>query len=332
MLETVGLTADESEVYRLLVATGTASAQDIAGRSALDVVTARLLLRALEHKGLASAAEDNPEWFSAVPPQVALMPRLQRHFDALEQTRAAVYELAETHRRSAWARSTGEAVEIITGAAALRQHLRQLQHGAGREMMWFVKAQYVAMSPESNQEEFDALDRGVLYRALYEQAYFDDPDSVDYVVKGVCAGEVARAVPVLPLRMAIADRSVAILPLAASGTSRNPRELRAAVVRESSLLDALIALFEHHWEIGAPLRVTEEGQIGGAGTKDAASPVGEDRHLLSLMVAGMTDEAIAGQLRVSKRTVQRRIQGLMSLAGVATRMQLGWHAARRDWL
>lgn len=49
-------------------------------------------------------------------------------------------------------------------------------------------------------------------------------------------------------------------------------------------------------------------------------------------MVGMTDEAIAGQLRVSKRTVQRRIQGLMSLAGVATRMQLGWHAARRDWL
>lgn len=212
-------------MYRLLVATGTASAQDISGRSALDVVTARMLLRALEHKGLASAAEDSPdspEWFTAVPPQVALMPRLQRHFDALEQTRAAVYELAETHRRSAWARSTGEAVEIITGAAALRQHLRQLQHGAGREMMWFVKAQYVAMSPESNQEEFDALDRGVLYRALYEQAYFDDPDAVDYVVKGVRAGEVSRAVPLLPLRMAIADRSVAILPLAASGTSGNP--------------------------------------------------------------------------------------------------------------
>ncbi len=78
--------------------------------------------------------------------------------------------------------------------------------------------------------------------------------------------------------------------------------------------------------------MTEEGGIGGAGPEDAASPAGEDRHLLSLMVAGMTDETIAGQLRVSKRTIQRRIQGLMNLAGVATRMQLGWHAARRDWL
>ncbi|MFF4442562.1 hypothetical protein [Streptomyces sp. NPDC001621] len=43
MLETVGLTADESEVYRLLVASGTASAQDISGRSDLDVVIARPL-------------------------------------------------------------------------------------------------------------------------------------------------------------------------------------------------------------------------------------------------------------------------------------------------
>ncbi|MER6980661.1 TrmB family transcriptional regulator, partial [Streptomyces carpinensis] len=252
--------------------------------------------------------------------------------DDLEQTRAAVFDLVETYRRSARTPGAGEAVEIVRGAAALRQRLRQLQDGTRREMLWFCKAGYVAMPPESNQEQFAAHARGVLYRTLYEQAYFDDPNAVDNVVKGVLVGEVARAVPQLPLRMAIADRSVAVLPLNSSGAPGNPRDLRAAVVRRSSLLEALIALFEHYWEVGAPLRVTEEGRIGGAGPTDPAAPVAEDRHLLSLMVAGMTDEAIAGQLRVSKRTVQRRIQGLMSLAGVATRMQLGWHAARRNWL
>ncbi|MEU6340354.1 hypothetical protein ABZ883_05300 [Streptomyces sp. NPDC046977] len=199
-------------------------------------------------------------------------------------------------------------------------------------MTWFCKARYVAMSPESNQEQFAAHARGVLYRVLYEQAYFDDPGSVDNVVTGVRAGETARAVPRLPLRMAIADRSVAVLPLASSAGPGNPKELQAALVRESSLLEALIDLFERYWEVGAPLRVTEEGRIGGAGPEEPAPLAPEDRHLLSLMVAGLTDEAIAGQLRVSKRTVQRRVQGLMGLAGVATRMQLGWHAARRDWL
>ncbi|WP_431960104.1 helix-turn-helix domain-containing protein [Actinacidiphila sp. bgisy160] len=333
MLETVGLTAPEGDVYRLLLVAESASAGEISGRTGLDAPVVLRLLGALEAKGLAYAVEESPGWYAAIPPEVALVPRLQRHAEALDQTRAAVFDMVETYRRVARARGVGQTVEIIDGAAALRQRLRQLQDGARREMLCFCKAGYVAMSPESNQEQFAAHDRGVLYRVLYEQAYFDDPGSVDNVVTGVRAGEVARAVPRLPLRLAIADRSVAVLPLAPSGApGGSPRELKAALVRDSSLLEALIDLFEHYWEVGAPLRVTDEGRIGGAGPEDPASPAAEDRHLLSLMVAGMTDEAIAGQLRVSKRTVQRRIQGLMNLAGVVTRMQLGWHAARRDWL
>ncbi|MEU4092655.1 helix-turn-helix domain-containing protein [Streptomyces sp. NPDC026673] len=332
MLETVGLTAAEAEVYRLLLVAESASAEALCGRTDLDPRAVRRLLLALEAKGLAYAVEESPGSFAVIPPEVALVPRLQRHAEALEQDRAVVLGLVETYRRSARSWGAGEAIEIISGAAALRQRLRQLQDGARHEMLWFCKARYVAMPAGSNQEEYDALGRGVPYRVLYEQAYFDDPGAVDNVVKGVRAGEVARAVPRLPLRMAVADRSLALLPLSPTGTPAGPRELKTAVVRESSLLEALIDLFQHYWEVGAPLRVTEEGQIGGAGPEDPAAPVAEDQHLLSLMVAGMTDEAIAGQLRVSKRTVQRRIQGLMSLAGVATRMQLGWHAARRNWL
>ncbi|MDX3354141.1 helix-turn-helix domain-containing protein [Streptomyces sp. ME01-24h] len=332
MLETVGLTAAEAEVYRMLLATESASAEEISARADLGSPAVGRLLLSLEAKGLAYAVEDSPGAFAVIPPQVALVPRLQRHAEALEQDRAVVLGLVETYRRSARSWGAGEAVEVISGAAALRQRLRQLQDGARHEMLWFCKARHVVMPAGSNREEYDALDRGVLYRVLYEQAYFDDAGAVDNVVKGVRAGEVARAVPRLPLRMAVADRSLAVLPLSSAGPPAGLRELRTAVVRASSLLEALIDLFEHYWEVGAPLRVTEEGQIGGAGPQDPAALGAEDRHLLSLMVAGMTDEAIAGQLRVSKRTVQRRIQGLMNLAGVATRMQLGWHAARRDWI
>jgi DNA-binding NarL/FixJ family response regulator len=34
---------------------------------------------------------------------------------------------------------------------------------------------------------------------------------------------------------------------------------------------------------------------------------------------------------MSLRTVQRRIRGLMDTAGVDTRIQLGWYAARAGW-
>lgn len=53
--------------------------------------------------------------------------------------------------------------------------------------------------------------------------------------------------------------------------------------------------------------------------------------MLALVLAGLTDEAAASRLGVSRRTVQRRIAELMAKAGVDSRIQLGWHAARRGW-
>jgi DNA-binding NarL/FixJ family response regulator len=54
--------------------------------------------------------------------------------------------------------------------------------------------------------------------------------------------------------------------------------------------------------------------------------------LLSLLLAGLTDEAIATHFRISVRTVQRKVRALMEVANVRTRMQLAWEAARQDWL
>lgn len=49
-------------------------------------------------------------------------------------------------------------------------------------------------------------------------------------------------------------------------------------------------------------------------------------------MAGVADKAIASQMGLSRRTVQRHIQHMMELAGATTRMQLAWQAARRGWL
>jgi DNA-binding NarL/FixJ family response regulator len=54
--------------------------------------------------------------------------------------------------------------------------------------------------------------------------------------------------------------------------------------------------------------------------------------VLSLLLAGLTDQAVANQLHVSLRTIQRRVQHLMGLARVETRMQLGWKACRLGWV
>ncbi|MEU8733459.1 MULTISPECIES: helix-turn-helix domain-containing protein [Streptomyces] len=333
VLEIAGLSPDEESVYALLVTFGRAGAADLAERAGMPVERMHRVLESLTAKGLASPTDGVPRLYQAAPPDVALLPRLKRSAEALDLAQHEAARLIESYRDTMRRRDAGQLLEVITGAEALRQHLRQIQTSVREEMLWFCKAQYVAMPSGSNTEEFEALARGVRYRVLYEKAFFDDEGAVDNVVAGVRAGEVARAVPQLPLRLAIADRAVAVFPLVAGGPHGSPEEPTTALVRDSNLLAALVALFERYWEDAVPLDVDDTGELSGTdgpAAPDALAPT--DRRLLSLLVAGVADKAIASQMQLSRRTVQRRIQGMMERANAATRMQLAWQAARRGWL
>jgi DNA-binding CsgD family transcriptional regulator len=136
------------------------------------------------------------------------------------------------------------------------------------------------------------------------------------------ATDEVRSYDRVPFKLVIVDRTVAILPFSRDTDGSSS----IAIVRGSTLLDALIALFEQVWSVATPLLI-------GSESSPADSPLSaEDGRLLSLMLAGLTDEAIAARQSVSTRTVQRRVQALMSAAHARTRLQLAWHAGRSGWL
>ncbi|MFB7780999.1 LuxR C-terminal-related transcriptional regulator [Streptomyces bauhiniae] len=332
VLQPAGITPEEETVYQLLVAAGVGTAASLAPRTGLGVAATEDALLSLTAKGLADHGSTLPRQFRAAPPDVALLPRLQRSTDALEQARLETSRLIETYRDTMRRHDAVQLLEVITGAEALRQHLRRIQDGARHEVLWFCKPQYIAMPSGSNKEEFAALARGVRYRVVYETAFFEEEGAVDNVTAAVEAGEQARVSAHLPLRLAVADGSVALLPLVSGGSSGSPEVPTTALVRDSNLLGALIALFECYWAQGVPL---DRCDSDPSDMKTPPGPSGlspTDHRLLSLLVAGVADKAIASHLNLSRRTVQRRLQALMERAGAANRVQLAWQAARRGWL
>lgn len=316
MLEDAGLAADEERAYRVLVRLTEAGPAELAERLAVPAERAARLLDALRGKGLVAA---NGEMYRPLPPDTALAGALLRRQESLDAARQAVADLAEEYRAGARRRDPEQLVEVITGAAALRERLRQLQDSARAEMLWFCRANHVAMPSADNAEEFTALRRGVRYRVIYERALLEEPGMIENVAAGVRCGEQARSLPSLPIRLAIVDRRVAVCPLVPGGGS-GLGEPTAALGGPSQLLDALVALFESYWERATPV---------GA---DGVSPSGDERLLLSLLVAGVPGKSIASQMRVSRRTVQRRLGELMTRAGVDTRPGLAFQAARRGWV
>jgi len=133
-------------------------------------------------------------------------------------------------------------------------------------------------------------------------------------------GEQARVRPDLPLKMLMVDDRMAVIPISASEQTNI-----AYVIHPSSLLDALITLFEAEWDRGVPLSV--DGPVDGA-----SGPYEETKDLLMLLASGLTDQGIARSLGWSMRTTQRRIHALMEDLGATTRFQMGMSAKTRGWL
>jgi len=330
MRESLPLTSTEEEAYRLLVGLSQATAVQMAEVCDTGVDRIDEVLRSLLAKGLVVAQEPGPT-FRPLPPDVALSATLLRRQESLDAARTMVAALSEEFRAGASRHDAHHAVEVVVGAAPLRERLRTLQNSAKEEILWFCRANPLAMQGSDNTEELDALRRGVRYRAIYERSLLEQPGELDSVVEGVGWGEEARVAPVLPVRLAIVDRRTAICPL----TYDEERHLgvpTAAVIGSGQLLDALLDLFEGHWDRATPLNL--DGDPAAAlGRTDAAGEIGPaERLLLSLLVAGVPDKSIVTQLRISRRTVQRRVDRLMAMAGVDTRTALAYQAARRGWL
>lgn len=318
MLSAAGLSAEEEAAYRLLVRTAGVEPAELAEELGVEGEAAWRVLGSLLGKGLARAVPGELGRFTAVAPDVALAARLHRRQEEVDRARQAVEQLTGEYLAYSRRREAAQLIEVITSRTALREQLRLLQDNARHEVVSLCRAGHVAMTSQENTEELAALRRGVGYRVLYEGSLLEEPGMLVNLADGIKLGEQARAMPTLPVRMIIADGELGVLPLIQH--TGGLTQLTAALIRPSSLLDALKALFESLWVRATPVSLTTPG-----------SPLDSDHlYLLSLLVAGVSDKAIATQLKVSQRTVQRRINHLMEQAGAQTRMQLAWHAARQN--
>ncbi|MBL1103591.1 helix-turn-helix transcriptional regulator [Streptomyces sp. 5-8] len=323
MLAAIGLDETHEAAYRALVSVGAADVADLARRLTLAERDAERALRRLERQGLAAQSSARPGRWVAAPPGVALGALLTQQRHELEKAELAAALLAEEYRAAAAEPAVHDLVEVVTGAPAVSQRFLQLQLGAAEEVCALVTGNPMVVSGTENEAEEQVAGRGVRYRVVVERAVLDLPHGLTELTAALGRDERVRVVDRVPTKLVVADRSLAMVPL----TSRSA-EPAALVVHASGLLELLAELFESVWREALPLRlgasgVTEEQPDG---------PDATDLEVLSLLLAGLTDASVAKQLDVGLRTVQRRVRRLMELAGVTTRMQLGWHAWERGWV
>jgi sugar-specific transcriptional regulator TrmB/DNA-binding CsgD family transcriptional regulator len=318
-LKVLGLNDDEIEVYQHLLRTGPSSITELDDAVSDRKRSIDSILSGLVQAGLARRSGSDHSHYLPVPPDAGLEAMTLRRESELKQARIEVLNAYDEFRRTVHNESTTHLIEVVTGTAIV-ERIHQIKNGVQREILAIDSPPYYIGGP--NQEEIDHLKRGVAYRVVYSPESVEVPGYLtENILPCVEAGEQARVLPDVPAKLTIIDGSIAYVSMSVRDTEVNRSLL---IIRPSSLLTALIGMFELCWRNALPLHAS-------VGTEDdRLEPI--ERRLLALLATGAADDTIARTLGISRRTFFRYLERLMNRTGASTRFQLALHAARENWL
>jgi len=213
-------------------------------------------------------------------------------------------------------------VEYLTSPDAIQAKFEQVVYTATTSMASLMPVSAVAPDALAQARPLDAelLGRGVAVRMLYLQAIRNDAATFGYARDLAALGAHVRVAPVLPHRLFVCDRRIALVPLDPDTGGRG-----VACVTAPGVVAALTGFFDTLWRHATPLA---EGHRIAPATGLTAT----ERALLTMLASGLTDEAAGKRLGVSLRTVRRIMADLMARLGASSRFEAGLKAAKRGWL
>jgi sugar-specific transcriptional regulator TrmB len=246
----LGLTTYEAKAYVSLVRRDSYTAAQVARQAGLPRQRIYDVLASLVEKGLASARPGGVVKYAAIAPEAAvdrLVAARRREMQELERDALDViagltpqYEAGQTHSDPL------EYIEVLRDSGAINERFAELQAGVKREILVFTKPPY-ATPPQENSEGIEVT-RTHVAKAVYELSILDDPATRDGVRQFIEAGEEARFVPEVPLKLVIIDEAIVMFGMQNPVAGRE--ELTIMVVEHHALAATLKLAFEAVWTTG----------------------------------------------------------------------------------
>jgi sugar-specific transcriptional regulator TrmB len=247
----LGLTSYEAGAYLALTRRGRATGAEVARLAGLPRQRVYDVLDGLVSRGLATVEPGRPARFAAVAPEAALGALLAAHranLERLEQAAAAaVAELTPAYRAGRDENDPLDYIEVLREPASISRRFAELEAGAEREILVFTKPPY-AVEPAENIAGLELLERGIEARSVYERSLYDDKAQAEVVRRFVEAGEQARIVDELPLKLVVIDERVALFTM--EDPVAGAPGLTIMIVEHAGLARLLKLAFERVWERG----------------------------------------------------------------------------------
>jgi sugar-specific transcriptional regulator TrmB len=263
-LARLGLPSYEARAYLALTRRDTSTGAQVARLSGVPRQRIYDVLASLVEKGLASSRPGRVVKYAATAPEQAmdaLVARQRRQLAVAEEDASAlVEELTPAFEAGREQTNPLEYIEVLRDRRAINERFAELQAGVKREILVFTKPPY-ATPVEENVDGLDVVHDHDAY-SIYELSALDDPAFVEGVRDFVEAGEQARFVPELPMKLVIIDEHTVMFgmedPVAGSS------ELTMLVVEHAALAGLLKIAFNAVWNEGLPFEEAHERVLLGS--------------------------------------------------------------------
>jgi sugar-specific transcriptional regulator TrmB len=249
-LTRLGLTSYEARAYVALTGRDSFTAAQVARLAGLPRQRIYDVLGTLVEKGLAATRPGRVLKYSAADPKTAIHGLLAAHRQELRDLeRSAVSladELAAAYLAGQAQSDPLEYIEVLRDPGAINARFDELQASVKKEILVFTKPPY-AKPPQENVEGL-AVARSHKARGMYEFSLFDDPAATEGVRMFIEAGEEARFVPELPLKLVIIDQTIVMFGMQDPVGGRS--DLTIVIVEHPSLARVLSMAFNAYWAQG----------------------------------------------------------------------------------
>lgn len=267
-LEVVGISAFDERVYRGVLACPGITVQELVRRSGESAGRIQSSLSRLRAKGLVSRLWGRSPRWTATNPGAAIRSLVRGMQGELDRLTDTADELEAAFRTVGQGTDEGGQLEVLAGPEEQARWYVRLQQEAKEEVLTFDRPPYVL--DYHNPLQTGLLRSGVRYRTIYVPEAFDHTGALDEVGSLIKAGEEARVLPELPFKMAIVDRWRAVMPL-----QMDPPLTRGVLITGSTMVMALVELFERMWREALPVRPELWRELGDPvlETTDPGPPV-----------------------------------------------------------
>ncbi|MFD1211955.1 response regulator transcription factor [Arthrobacter sp. GCM10027362] len=213
-------------------------------------------------------------------------------------------------------------VEVLEDPVVIRNLLIDYGRDVGEQVLIAQPAASTAdVHHEGIQKDLELLERGVVRKNLYNASTLDHVPTRKAVAATAPAGLEYRTLTYVPLKLMVFDRSLALV-----GRQHHPGDRAALVVRDVSLINIFIHLFNVGWDLASPYPWQDEDDGDDSGLTSVQAAV------LRGMAAGYSDEVISRRLNISVRTCRRHIAWMLDELGADSRFQAALKARDRGWI